>query len=111
MRGKRTEPESRAFKKEILKLRAGGTSIIKIAKRLHVSKQYVSLVLIEAGQGVKRSKNRPADKRPNDYDEQVRAAAAGMEGQGEYTMAGLLRVLAERRAAALAAKSSRKLRT
>ncbi|HYP26916.1 MAG TPA: hypothetical protein VE262_09375 [Blastocatellia bacterium] len=108
MRGRRTGPESRAFKKEILRLRAGGESITKIARRLRVSKQYVSLVLIEAGQGGKRSKNKTAAERPDDSSERAQAAAAELEGHGEYTMAGLLRVLAERRKATLATKRSRK---
>lgn len=108
MRGKRTEPESRAFKNEILRLRAGGDSIIKIAERLKVSKQYVSLVLIEAGKGTRRIKRKPAEKKPKDSNEQVQAAAAGMEGKGEYTMAGLLRVLADRRKANLAARRAGK---
>ena len=49
---KRTNLESKAFKSKIIKLRAQNKSIVKIAKQMNVSKQYVSLVLTEAGQGV-----------------------------------------------------------
>ena len=48
---KRIALESQAFKSEIIKLRAQNKSIVKIAEKMNVSRQYVSLVLIEAGLG------------------------------------------------------------
>lgn len=106
--GRRTEAESRAFKKEITRLRAGGESIIGIAERLQISKQYVSLVLIEA-KGRRDNRNiKPSAKASPDNNEQMQTTVAQIEGQGEYTMAEFLRMIAKRRKAALAAKRSKK---
>lgn len=107
---KRTATESRAFKEKILKLRAGGKSIVEIGHQLGVSKQYVSIVLIEAGQGGKRINSRPTDKSSSEENnKQMQAAITQIEEQEEHTMAGLLREVAERRiAATLQAKRSRK---
>jgi transcriptional regulator len=91
----------------VLKLRAGGESINDIARQLQVSKQYVSLILIAAGQGGRRANANPATEGPMD-NEQIQAAVAQMEEQGKYALAGLLRVTAERRKAALSAKKLRK---
>lgn len=97
---KRTNKESSAFKKKVLELRSGGQSINKIAHRLQVSKQYVSLVLIEAGQGGRKVNIKPAAEKPADNNEQIHAAATQVEGHGEFALAGLLRAVAERRKAA-----------
>lgn len=106
--GRRTESESRAFKKKIVRLRERGESIIGIAERLQISKQYVSLVLIEAS-GRHRSVNiKSGPKTPSDVNEQMQTTVAQIEEQGEYTMAEFLRVIAERRKAALASKRSKK---
>jgi hypothetical protein len=48
---RRTNLESKAFKAKIIRLRGKQKSIVQIGKQLHVSRQYVSSVLIEAGLG------------------------------------------------------------
>lgn len=65
-------------------------------------------MLNEAGQGGRRVNIKPAAKTPTDSNEHMQDTVAQMEGQGEYTMAGLLRVVAEGRATTLSAKKSRK---
>jgi hypothetical protein len=106
----KTAAESRAFKEKILKLRAGGKSIVEIGHQLGVSKQYVSIVLIEAGQGGKRINSRPTARRSTEEsNKQLQATIARLEEQGKYTLAESLREVAERRiAATLRAKRSRK---
>jgi transposase len=92
----------------IIKLREENISILEIARRLQVSKQYVSLVLNEAGQGGRKVNLKPHAQKPADDTKELHAAAK-IEGRGEYTMAGLLRTVAERRPPAnLPAKRSRK---
>lgn len=95
---KRTALESQAFKSEIIKLRAQNKSIVKIAKKMSVSKQYVSLVLIEAGLGGKIklcTKKGPAKKRP--MNDNIGTDISRLEEQGDYSLANWLRVVAERR--------------
>lgn len=90
-------------------MRADGESIIKIARRLRVSKQYVSLVLIEAGEGGRNSRIKRAADGSTDSNQQMQAALEQMEWQGEYTLAGLLRTVVERRkSAAPRARRSKK---
>ena len=98
---KRTNMESKAFKSKIIELRAQNKSIVKIAKQMKVSKQYVSLVLIEAGQGVGaelREKRRAVinDGRRAKEDE-VENDISRLEQRGEYSLANWLRFVAQRR--------------
>jgi hypothetical protein len=100
---KRTALESQAFKSEIIKLRALDESIVKIAQKMNVSRQYVSLVLIEAGLGGKiklptkkrDAKMRDAKMRP--MDNEIGADISRLEKQGDYSLANRLRVVADRR--------------
>jgi len=66
-------------------------------------------VLNEAGEGGRKINLKPNAERPIDSNEYIQAAVAQMEGQGEYSLAGLLRSVAERRkAVAVSTKKSRK---
>lgn len=90
---RRTNLESKTFKLEIIKLRSQQKSIVEIGKQLHVSRQYVSSVLIEAGLGGKRKL--PAKEEAEKGD--VEQAISRLEQQEEHALANLLRVLAQRR--------------
>lgn len=95
---KRTGRESLAFKSKIIRLRAQKKSIVQIAEQVKVSRQYVSLVLIEAGLGGKiklRKKKRPAKKQP--MSNNICADISRLEQQGEYSLASRLRDLMRRR--------------
>ena len=90
---KRTDRESLAFKSKIIRLRAQKKSIVQIAKQVNVSRQYVSLVLIEAGLGGKLKLHKK--KRP--MNNNIGADISRLEKQGEYSLAGRLRDLMRRR--------------
>jgi predicted transcriptional regulator len=100
---KRTNTESQTFKAKIISLRREGKSITEIAQELGITKQYVSLVLYEVGLGGKLVSSTPIAKvqaRRDDIDE-VQATIAKLQRQGHYTLADNLRVMLERRAAAI----------
>jgi hypothetical protein len=94
---KRTDRESKAFKSEIIELRGKQKSIVEIAKHMRVTKQYVSRVLIEAGQGIRteQCEKRCATMRArkDDVDETI----SRLEKHGEYSLANSLRIIAQRR--------------
>jgi transposase-like protein len=97
----RTGSESRAFKAKIINLRAQQKSIVKIAKQMGVSRQYVSLVLNEAGLGgrirmPKEKRSGIKDKtRPKDDD--IDTDISRLERRGNYSLAYMLRAVAKRR--------------
>jgi hypothetical protein len=95
---KRTDRESLAFKLKVIKLRGQNKSIVEIAKQMGVTRQYVSLVLIGAGLGKVKDKQRKK-KRPKmrAKDDNIDADILRLEQQGEYSLANSLRVLARRR--------------
>ena len=90
---RRTDSQSDAFKAEIIKLRSQEKSIVEIAKQLHVSKQYVSSVLIEAGLGG-RGKLRAKGEHENG---RLNQDISRLEQKEEHTLASWLRVLEQRR--------------
>lgn len=96
----RTYRESEALKSKIIKLRAQKKSIVEIAKELNLTKQYVSLVLREAGLGARAADR---EKRLAEINDQLRAKeqelekqVSRLEEQGDYALANWLRVLAKR---------------
>jgi len=104
---KRTNLESKAFKSKIIKLRAKNMSIVKIAKQMKVSRQYVSLVLIEAGLGMgaeQREKKQAkikdemrAKEKQIKKESDIEKDIARLEKAGEYSLASWLRFFAQRR--------------
>jgi hypothetical protein len=100
---KRTDAESQAFKAKIVSLRVEGRSITEIARALVITKQYVSLVLNEAGLRGRAVKGRPFGRVQADSDDndEVQATIAELQRQGHYILADRLRVMLERRAAAI----------
>jgi hypothetical protein len=96
----RTHRESEAFKSEIIKLRSQNKSIVEIAKELNVTKQYVSLVLREAGLGARVGNREKRLAEINDQmrgqEEELEKQVSLLEEQGEYTLANWLRLLARR---------------
>jgi hypothetical protein len=97
----RTNSESRLFKAKIINLRAQNKSIVEIAKQLEVSRQYVSMVLNEAGLGGRiglseekrarvKTSTRPKD---DDIDKDI----SRLERRGDYTLANSLRDVAKQR--------------
>jgi transposase-like protein len=100
---KRTDAESQAFKAKIVSLRGEGKSMTEIAREVGVTKQYASLVLNEVGLGGKPVRGKPLAKvqARSDENDEVEATIAQLQRQGDYTLAGNLRVMLERRAAAI----------
>lgn len=100
---KRTDAESHAFKGKIISLREQGRSMTEIAQELGITKQYASLVLNEVGLGGKLERGAPFAKvrAGSDDDDEVQATIAQLQRQGHYTLAENLRVMLERRAAAI----------
>ncbi|HEX5733988.1 MAG TPA: hypothetical protein VF131_14230 [Blastocatellia bacterium] len=90
---KRTDSQSETFKAEIIKLRSQDKSIVEIARQLHVSKQYVSSVLIEARPGGRGKLRARGVAKKGDIEQDI----SRLEQQEEHTLAGWLRFLAERR--------------
>ena len=90
---KRTNSQSETFKAEIIKLRGLEKLIGEIAKQLHVSKQYVSNVLIDAGLGGKGTSRANGAAKKGDIERDI----SRLEQQEEHTLASWLRVLAQRR--------------
>ena len=68
-----------------------------------MTRQYVSAVLKEAGQGIREEqrakKQARTEAQTRSKKEAVEKSISQMEQRGEYTMAGLLRAVAERRKA------------
>jgi transposase-like protein len=93
-KGRRTATESRAFKSEIIKLRAQDKSIVKIAEQMGVSRQYVSLVLNEAGLGGKLRKKREISI--NGMEDDPETNVSRLEQHGEHALASLLRAVTQR---------------
>ena len=100
-KSRRTNLESKAFKSEIIRLRGKRKSIVEIAKLMGVSKQYVSSVLINAGMGPraemreKMREKKSAKMRAENDD--IDATISRLEKRGDYSLAGWLAVLAQRR--------------
>lgn len=90
---RRTDSQSDAFKAEIIKLRSQEKSIIEIAKQLHVSKQYVSSVLIEAGLGGRSKLRAKGEAENGDLGQEI----SRLEQKEDHTLASWLRVLKQRR--------------
>ena len=90
---KRTNLESKLFKSEIIRLRGNHKSIVEIGKQLHVSRQYVSSVLIEAGQGGRGKLRAQGEAEKGDVEKDI----SRLEQKEEHTLAIWLRVLAQRR--------------
>jgi transposase-like protein len=90
---RRTDSQSDAFKAEIIKLRSQEKSIVEIAKQLHVSKQYVSSVLIEAGLGGRGKLRAEGAHRKGHIGQDI----SRLEQKEEHTLASWLRVLEQRR--------------
>jgi transposase-like protein len=100
-RRKRTNSESKVFKSKIIELRAQNESIVKIAKQMGVTRQYVSLVLNEAGLGGRsglpeKKRIRLNDKMRPEKDD-IDTNISRLEQRGDYTLASLLRVVSQRR--------------
>jgi len=94
---KRTNLESKAFKSEIIRLRGEKRSIVEIARKMGVSRQYVSSVLIDAGQRgrVVMGEKRQANLRARDVG--IGTTITRLEKQGEPSLASWLGVVAKRR--------------
>ena len=94
---RRTDLESKAFKSEIIRLRDKQKSIVEIAKKLGVSKQYVSNVLISIGMGVRAEmrEKRCAKVRAKKGD--IVETISQLEKRGDLSLASWLKVLAQRR--------------
>jgi transposase-like protein len=90
---RRTDSQSETFKAEIIKLRSQERSVAEIAKQLHVSKQYVSNVLIEAGLGRKGRLRAKLEAEKGDIEQDI----SRLEKQKDHTLATWLRVLVQRR--------------
>ncbi|HEX8184590.1 MAG TPA: hypothetical protein VF747_07555 [Blastocatellia bacterium] len=100
-RHRRTNLESKAFKSNIIKLRGQNKSIVKIAREMKVSRQYVSLVLIEAGLG---GRTEPREKREDSIsgkkkakEDEIKKEVSRLEEHGEHSLASWLQNMAQRR--------------
>ena len=105
---KRTDRESEAFKAEIIKLRGQRKSTVQIGKELGVSRQYVSAVLIEAGQGIRAEqrakkqaliakKQAMINGQMRSEKERIEQDISRLKQQEEDTLASWVRVLVQRR--------------
>lgn len=94
-RRKRTNRESRIFKAKIAKLKGQGGSGTEIARELGVTKQYVSLVLTQAG--LAEGRKRSAPRKPKGISTGVIATISRLEQQGEAGLSEMLRAMLERR--------------
>ena len=94
---KRTNLESKAFKSEIIRLRVKKKSLVEIAKRMGVSKQYISSVLINAGLGVRAEMREKKIEKMRAKKGNIDATISSLENQGEYLLASWVAVVAKRR--------------
>jgi predicted transcriptional regulator len=107
---KRTDAESQAFKAKIVSLRRKCKSMVEIAQELGITKQYVSLVLNEAGLGgklVNRTPNARVQAGRDCYGG-VEATIAQLQQEGDYTLADNLRLILKRRAAGIELRKSKR---
>ena len=95
---KRTDAESQKFKAKIVRLRRAGKSMTIIADELGITKQYVSLVLNEVGLGGKLETGKSLVKVPAKSKDEVQAAIAQLQIQGNHALAEGLRNMLYRRA-------------
>ena len=96
-KSRHTNLESKAFKSEIIRLRGEQKSSVEIAKRMGVSKQYVSSVLINAGMGPRAEMREKKSAKMRAKNDDMNAAISRLEKRGEYSLAGWIAVLAQRR--------------
>jgi predicted transcriptional regulator len=95
MAGKyRTRQESRALKARILELKKPGITDTEIARKLGVTRQYVSLVLIQAG--IVKDRGRYGPKKTKENKTEVIAAIDRLERQGQKGLAEQLRMILDR---------------
>ena len=82
----------------------------EFAHELRITKQYVSFVLNKVGLGGELESGTPSVKiqARNDDNDEVQAAIAQLESQGDYTLADNLRVMLERRAAAIELRQAKR---
>jgi orotate phosphoribosyltransferase-like protein len=92
---KRTNKESLVFKAKIAKLKKQGGSGAEIARELGVTKQYVSLVLTQAGLADVRRPSVP--RKPKEFRTERIATISQLEQQGETILSEMLRATLDRR--------------
>lgn len=105
---RRTDAESQSFKAKIVSLRGDGKSMTEIARELGITKQYASLVLNEVGLGGKPVRGKPIAKVRVSRDDkaEVQATIAQLQRQGQYMLADNLRLMLERRTAAIESREA-----
>jgi hypothetical protein len=91
---KRTNEESLAFKGRILELKMQGRPAAEIAREFGVTRQYVSLVLAQAG--VANGRARYGKVKPHGPSTEVIDIVSRLEQQGQSSLAEKLRVVLSR---------------
>ena len=94
-RKKRTKQESRALRDKIAELKKQGRQPKEIASELGVTRQYVSLVLAQAGLAEGRKRSVP--KKPQKSSTEVIDTISRLERQGEAGLSEMLRETLDRR--------------